>query len=125
MEIGKKFNNDTGLEKIEEVNEDISQSYVNTFNSAANGELKEIVDVDRATEVQNEISIRKEKPSINVTDNKDEFKKINMRGKLWKIICNVEKIKTEVLEKFNSNPNKEKLNIKSSVMVNQENHKSN
>lgn len=125
MEIGKKFNNDTGLEKIEEVNEDISQSYVNTFNSAANGELKEIVDVDRATEVQNEISIRKEKPSINVTDNKDEFKKINMRGKLWKIICNVEKIKMEVLEKFNSNPNKEKLNIKSSVMVNQENHKSN
>lgn len=125
MEIGKKFNNDTGLEKIEEVNEDISQSYVNTFNSAANGELKEIVDIDRATEVQNEISIRKEKPSINVTDNKDEFKKINMRGKLWKIICNVEKIKTEVLEKFNSNPNKEKLNIKSSVMVNQENHKSN
>ena len=125
MEIGKKFNNDTGLEKIEEANEDISQSYVNTFNSAANGELKEIVDVDRATEVQNEISIRKEKPSINVTDNKDEFKKINMRGKLWKIICNVEKIKTEVLEKFNSNPNKEKLNIKSSVMVNQENHKSN
>jgi len=125
VEIGKKFNNDTGLEKIEEVNEDISQSYVNTFNSAANGELKEIVDIDRATEVQNEISIRKEKPSINVTDNKDEFKKINMRGKLWKIICNVEKIKTEVLEKFNSNPNKEKLNIKSSVMVNQENHKSN
>jgi len=125
VEIGKKFNNDTGLEKIEEVNEDISQSYVNTFNSAANGELKEIVDVERATEVQNEISIRKEKPSINVTDNKDEFKKINMRGKLWKIICNVEKIKTEVLEKFNSNPNKEKLNIKSSVMVNQENHKSN
>ena len=125
MEIGKKFNNDTGLEKIEEVNEDISQSYVNTFNSAANGELKEIVDIDRATEVQNEISIRKEKPSINVTDNKDEFKKINMRGKLWKIICNVEKIKMEVLEKFNSNPNKEKLNIKSSVMVNQENHKSN
>ena len=125
MEIGKKFNNDTGLEKIEEVNEDISQSYVNTFNSAANGELKEIVDIDRATEVQNEISIRKEKPSINVTDNKDEIKKINMRGKLWKIICNVEKIKTEVLEKFNSNPNKEKLNIKSSVMVNQENHKSN
>jgi 23S rRNA pseudoU1915 N3-methylase RlmH len=125
VEIGKKFNNDTGLEKIEEVNEDISQSYVNTFNSAANGELKEIVDIDRATEVQNEISIRKEKPSINVTDNKDEFKKINMRGKLWKIICNVEKIKMEVLEKFNSNPNKEKLNIKSSVMVNQENHKSN
>ena len=48
-----------------------------------------------------------------------------MRGKLWKIICNVEKIKMDVLEKFNSNPNKEKLNIKSSIMVNQENHKSN
>lgn len=40
-----------------EVNEDVTQSCVNTYNSAANGELKEIVEMERATEVQNIESI--------------------------------------------------------------------
>lgn len=126
MEIGKKFNQNTGLEKIEEEAEDVTQSYAtNTFNSDAHGEFREIVELERATEVPNEISIKKEKPSINVEEHQEEYKKINLRGKLWKIICNVEKIKLDVLEKFNSNPMKEKPNLKSSIMVNKENHKSN
>ena len=51
-------------------------------------------------------------------DDKESFKNINLRGKLWKIICNIDQLKNDTVEKFNSNHLKEKLNIKSSVMVN-------
>ena len=46
VEIGKKFDNIGSLEKIEEEPEDIAQSNFNTFQSAADGELREIVEQD-------------------------------------------------------------------------------
>lgn len=39
---------------------------MNTFHSGADGELREIVEVDRATQLQNEISIKKEAEPIKV-----------------------------------------------------------
>ena len=54
------------MEKIEEEPEDIHHSNMNTFHSGADGELREIVEVDRATQLQNEISIKKEAEPIKV-----------------------------------------------------------